>query len=161
MNGKKLILSALGLALILILAACSQNEENAQVTSQVTYESDVKGVLQQNCLTCHGSDSPSLADFKADEEKYKGLMKGPRFDNYEELVVLVNGDDAGAFMRRLDDGTNKDDGKPGNMYNNLGKTEEERQERLATLKEWVGSWNLKHSEELTQEERVAITAVEK
>ncbi|MEX2414921.1 MAG: hypothetical protein WD424_02160, partial [Paenibacillaceae bacterium] len=68
---------------------------------------------------------------------------------------------SGAFMRRLDDGTSKDDGKPGNMYNNLGQTEEERQERLATLKEWVGSWNLKKSKDLTTEERAAITAVEK
>lgn len=157
MNGKKLVLSALGLALFLILAACSQNEENAQVT----YKSDVKGILQQNCLTCHGSDAPSLAEFKTDEEKYKGLMKGPRMDNYDDLIILVNGDDSGAFMRRLDDGKNKDDGKPGNMYNNLGKTEEVRQERLATLKKWVGSWNLKKSKDLTPEERAAITAVEK
>ena len=77
------------------------------------------------------------------------------------MLVLVNGDDAGALMRRLDDGSNKDDGEPGNMYSKLGSTEEERQEKLATIKEWVGSWNLKRSDELTEEERAEITAVRK
>ncbi|MBT2571316.1 hypothetical protein [Planococcus sp. ISL-110] len=95
---------------------------------------------------------------KADPEKYIAESKGPRLDNYEDLVVLVNGDDAGAIMRRLDDGANTEDGEPGNMYSNLGSTEEERQENLDTFKEWVGSWSLKRSDELTEEERAEITA---
>ncbi|MDN3450079.1 hypothetical protein QMA09_07740 [Planococcus sp. APC 3906] len=72
---------------------------------------------------------------------------------------MVNGDDAGALMRRLDDGSSTDDGEPGNMYKNLGSIEEERQEKLATIKEWLGSWSLKSSDELTDEERAEITAV--
>ncbi|WP_416145250.1 hypothetical protein [Planococcus koreensis] len=75
------------------------------------------------------------------------------------MVILVNGDDAGALMRRLDDGSSTDDGEPGNMYKNLGSTAEERQENLATIKEWVGNWSLKRSEDLTDEERAEITAV--
>ena len=160
MNWKKIVLGSFGFALLLLLVACGQSKESDKV-AKVTYENTVKGVLSQSCLACHGSNSPSLTDFKKDEDKYKGLMKGPRFDNYAELKVLVNGDDAGAFMRRLDDGKNTKDGKPGNMYHNLGKTEEERQKTLTILKEWTGSWNLKKSKDLTPEERVAITAVEK
>lgn len=162
--------------LFLLLGACNQTDEQTDSTegsegtegtevseesAQVTYESHVEGIIKQSCISCHGGDAPSLTDFKADKEKYISQSKGPRLDNYEDLLVLVNGDDAGALMRRLDDGSNKDDGEPGNMYNMLGSTEEERQEKLATIKEWVGSWNLKRSDELTDEERAEITAVRK
>lgn len=165
MNWKRIVLVSFSVILLFVLVACGQNKEDANEDAKeveiVTYENTVKGILSQNCLSCHGSDSPSLSDFQNDKDKYKALMKGPRFDNYTELKVLVNGEDAGAFMRRLDDGTNKDDGKPGNMYNMLGSTDEERQQKLAVLKEWTGSWNLKRSKDLTAEERAAITAVEK
>jgi len=40
-------------------------------------------------------------------------------------------------MRRLDDGKNAG-GKPGNMYQFLGATEEERQKNLGLFKAWVG-----------------------
>lgn len=40
----------------------------------------------------------------------------------------------GAMMRRLDDGKGAKDGKPGNMYQHLGGTEEERQKNLALFK---------------------------
>jgi hypothetical protein len=41
-------------------------------------------------------------------------------------------------MRRLDDGKSAAGGKPGNMYQYLGTTEEERQKNLNLFKEWVG-----------------------
>jgi hypothetical protein len=41
-------------------------------------------------------------------------------------------------MRRLDDGKSAAGGKPGNMYQHLGATEEERQKNLNLLKQWVG-----------------------
>lgn len=160
MSWKKTILVSVWITSFFLLVACGQNEEAGKEVEAVTYENTVKEILQQNCLSCHGNDAPSLVEFQADKDKYKAMMKGPRFDNYNELIVLVNGEDAGAFMRRLDDGTNND-GKPGNMYNMLGETEEERQQTLATLKEWVGSWSLKRSKDLTAEERAAITAIEK
>ena len=52
--------------------------------------------------------------------------------------------DPGAFMRRLDDGSNSPDKKPGNMFKYLGETEAERQKNLTTIKAWVGvgGWNL-------------------
>ncbi|MRR36663.1 cytochrome C, partial [bacterium] len=60
--------------------------------------------------------------------------------------------DTGALMRRLDDGKNAKEGKPGNMYKHLGTTEEERQKNLALFKAWVGNWNLKKWPEVTKEE---------
>lgn len=72
-------------------------------------------IVQQRCLTCHGKDAPTLEEFDKDKESYKEKLKGPRLDSYESLVVFANGKDAGALMRRLDDGTNTKDGKPGNM----------------------------------------------
>jgi hypothetical protein len=64
-------------------------------------------------------------------------------------------------MRRLDDGKNTKDGKPGNMYNYLGNNPAERAARLDTMKKWVGSWNLKRRKELSEAELAAITAPEK
>ncbi|HSJ36810.1 MAG TPA: hypothetical protein VK945_01180 [Planococcus sp. (in: firmicutes)] len=168
MNGKKFSISIFALVLFLILGACNQADDQTddvddadggEESGEVTYVSHIEGIVEQSCISCHGGDSPTLAEFKEDSEKYIAESKGPKLDTYEDLVVLVNGDDAGAIMRRLDDGENTEDGEPGNMYVNLGSTEEERQENLDTFKEWVGNWSLKRSEELTDEERAEITAV--
>lgn len=161
MNGKKFSVSIVAFGLVLLLGACNQADEEtggSEEISQVTYESHVEEIIEQSCISCHGGDSPSLAEFKEDPDKYIAESKGPRLDNYEDLVVLVNGEDAGAIMRRLDDGTNTEDGEPGNMYINLGSTNEERQENLNIFKEWVENWSLKRSDELTDEERAEITA---
>lgn len=168
MNWKKFNAGMGALLFFLLLGACNQADEPADDTdepaggeesAEVTYESHVEGIIEQSCISCHGSDSPSLTEFQENPDEYIGQSKGPRLDNYEDLVVLVNGDDAGALMRRLDDGENTEDGEPGNMYVNLGSTEEERQENLALIKEWVGNWTLKRSDELSDEERAEITAV--
>lgn len=125
---------------------------------RVTYENTIKALVQQRCLACHGKDAPTLEEFDKDKQGYKDKMKGPRLDSYESVVVLTNGKDAGALMRRLDDGTNTKDGKPGNMYVNLGATDAERAANLKLFKVWVGSWSLKRSNELSDAERKAITA---
>jgi len=88
-------------------------------------------------------------------------MKGPRVDTYADLMTLVKGSDAGAFMRRLDDGKNTKDGKPGNMYLYLGRNDAERAEHLQTLKKWVGNWSLKRRKDLSEDELMRITAPEK
>ncbi|MBT9537978.1 MAG: hypothetical protein IVZ94_07575 [Nitrospirae bacterium] len=59
-------------------------------------------------------------------------------------------------MRRLDDGKNTKDGKPGNMYQYLGSTEEERQQNLKLFKDWVGNWTLKKRKDITKEEMEGI-----
>jgi hypothetical protein len=72
------------------------------------------------------------------------MFKGPKMDTYTDLISFVGWPDSGALMRRLDDGKSTSDGKPGNMYQNLGATEEERQKNLNLFKQWVGkdAWKL-------------------
>lgn len=127
----------------------------------VTYEKDVKKILSENCLSCHGSDAPMMAEFKKDQEKYKKAMKGPRADTYANLMVIVNGSDTGALMRRLDDGKNTKDGKPGNMYTYLGGTDAEKAKNLEVIKKWVGGWTLKRKKDISEGELKAIKALEK
>lgn len=125
------------------LAAFAVSGHSA-VAQEVTYRSHVAPLLKAQCSECHGSDSPSLAEFKVDEEKYKKTKLGPKTDTYADVMQLVSWPDTGAFMRRLDDGTNTADKKPGNMYKHLGETEVERARNLAMLKTWIGegAWNL-------------------
>lgn len=146
---------AIILAAILAISACSssgsgdsgasEDDESTTDTAEagdVTYEADVKGIIADNCLTCHGEDSSA-----------------PMHD-YESLLAYVNGEDAGLLMRALDNGDNTDDGEPGFMYEHLGETDEERDENLAVLKEWVGHWTLEKSDEWTDEDREKIKAIE-
>lgn len=114
------------------------------LAADVTYRTDVQPFIKAKCAECHGSDSPSLQEFKLDEEKYKKAKQGPRTDTYEHLLSIVVYPDPGAFMRRLDDGTNTADKKPGNMHKYLGETDAERAQALVMLKAWIGEggWNL-------------------
>ncbi|MGF1642801.1 MAG: hypothetical protein ACFCUJ_04100 [Thiotrichales bacterium] len=123
------------------------------VLPPVTYENAIKPLMEAKCLACHGAASPTIEVFDKDKNGYKAKGIGPRMDSYESLVGFVNGGDAGAIMRRLDDGKHTQDGKPGNMYENLGATEAERQLNLAKFKAWVGAWNLKKPDQLTDAER--------
>jgi len=127
----------------------------------VTYEKDIQGIIAKRCIFCHGPKSPTMEEFDRDKEGYKKKLKGPRMDTYDHLMVVVNGEDAGALMRRLDDGKNTKDGKPGNMYMRLGSTDAERAENLEIFKKWIGNWTLKRSKELGKEELEAIKAPEK
>ena len=127
----------------------------------VTYENTIRKIVADRCLGCHGAGSPSLAEFKKDQKAWEKKFKGPRMDSYETLAAFVNGSDAGAIMRRLDDGKSVASGKPGNMHVYLGSTDAERAERLELFKKWVGSWTLKRRKELTASELAAIKAPEK
>jgi hypothetical protein len=126
--------------------------------AQVTYQKDIRPIMEARCSMCHGYQSPLIDEFKKDKDKFVKQNKGPRMDSYELLLEFVKGKDAGAMMRRLDDGISKEDKKPGNMYIFLGKDEPERQKNLKTFKDWVGSWNLKRRKDLTAEEVKKITA---
>jgi mono/diheme cytochrome c family protein len=131
------------------------------VAQSVTYENTVKKIIAERCAACHISGAPSLAEFEKDKAGWTKKFKGPSLANYASVMILVKGSDAGALMRRLDDGKNTKDGKPGNMYNYLGNNPAERAARLDTMKKWVGSWNLKRRKELSEAELAAITAPEK
>jgi hypothetical protein len=114
------------------------------MAADVTYRQDIKPFIKAQCAECHAGDAPTLADFKLDEEKYKKEKLGPRSDTYENLLMIIVYPDPGAFMRRLDDGTNTSDKKPGNMYKYLGETDAERNKALTMMKAWLGdgAWNL-------------------
>lgn len=114
--------------------------------ADVTYRKDIKPLWGKQCSMCHGPGAPYLGEFKADKEKFKAMMKGPRMDTYADLIFFIGWPDSGALMRRLDDGSSQHakGGKPGNMYQYLGSTEDERKKNLAIFKSWVGEggWNL-------------------
>ncbi|MCZ7654684.1 MAG: hypothetical protein M5R42_11035 [Rhodocyclaceae bacterium] len=54
------------------------------------------------------------------------------------------------LMRRLDDGSNTQDGQPGNMYRHLGR-KEARLENLKLFKKWIGedAWTTKKTADIT------------
>jgi len=127
--------------LVLVLGACFSIASWAQ---DVTYRKHIRPLWTQKCAGCHGAESPYLGDFEENEAKFKAAFKGPRMDTYANLIYFIGWPDTGAVMRRLDDGKNTSDGKPGNMYPYLGATEEERQKNLNLFKQWVGkdAWKL-------------------
>ena len=127
----------------------------------VTYENTIKGIVTERCASCHGAAAPSLAEFNKDKKGWAKKFKGPRMDSYETLITFVNGSDAGAIMRRLDDGKSAGSGKRGNMYNYLGGSDADRAQRLELFKKWVGNWTLKRRKDLTASELAAIKAPEK
>lgn len=130
------------------------------MADEVTYRKDIRPLWQEKCAACHGADSPDLGDFQDDQKKYVAMNKGPRMDTYADLLFFIAWPDTGALMRRLDDGKNTKDGKPGNMYVNLGATEEERQKNLKLFQDWVGkgAWIHKKPEAITKEELLRIEA---
>jgi hypothetical protein len=110
----------------------------AGIAADVTYRKDIQPLWMQKCSACHGANAPYIGEFDEDKKKFEAMLKGPRMDTYADLIFFVGWPDTGALMRRLDDGKTASDGKPGNMYQNLGVTEEERQKNLGLFKEWVG-----------------------
>ena len=114
------------------------------LAADVTYRNEIRPLIKAQCAECHGEDAPTLADFLLDQEKFKKAKQGPRTNSYADLLQLVGWPDPGALMRRLDDGSNSADKKPGNMYKHLGETDAERAANFKLIKAWVGddAWNL-------------------
>ncbi|MBI5846687.1 MAG: cytochrome C [Nitrospirae bacterium] len=125
--------------------------------AEVKYTTHIKLLFEQKCEACHGSDAPEYADFKKDKEKYAGLFKGPKMTGYANLVFFTGWPDTGALMRRLDDGANTKDRKPGNMYQYLGADDAERVKNLKLFRDWVGNWVLKRWPDMTKEDLNGIT----
>lgn len=123
----KLLLASIGLILT-----------SSALADDVTYRKHIQPLWQAKCSACHGVNAPYAGDFGEDKEKYKKMQQGPRMDTYADLIFFVGWPDTGALMRRLDDGNNTKDGKPGNMYQHLGASDEERQKNFALFKAWVG-----------------------
>ncbi|MDO9080875.1 MAG: cytochrome C [Desulfuromonadales bacterium] len=127
--------------------------------AEMTWKGSIKGIVEENCLGCHGPDSaPEYPQFKEEKEAWLSKGLGMRMDTYSHLVAFVGWPNTGAMMRRLDDGQNSKDGKPGNMYQYLGADEQERQKNLAAFKGWIGNWSLKRWAETTKDELNGIKA---
>lgn len=142
-TNKKMILFLLSLLLTPITLTWAE---------EIAYRKHIKPLFESKCLGCHGPDSaPEYYSFKEDKDLCLSKGKRMRMDTYSHLIFYTAWPDTGALMRRLDDGKNTKDGKPGNMYQHLGSTEEERQQNLKLFKEWVGNWILKRWKEITKD----------
>lgn len=128
----------IGILLAAAFAAIAFMTNAALAADDVTYRKEIRPLWAQKCMPCHGQSSPYLAEFKESEKKFKAMMRGPRMDTYADLVAFVGWPDTGAVMRRLDDGKNTKNHKPGNMYQYLGANETERKKNLALFKAWIG-----------------------
>lgn len=117
----------------------------ASIAQEVSYRKNIAPLWQSKCVVCHGAQSPERADFLQDEKDFPAKAQGPRMATYERFIAFIAWPDAGALMRRLDNGKYPmAGGKPGNMYAYLESTEDERTKNLALVKAWVddGVWNL-------------------
>jgi len=120
---------------------------------EITYTGQIAPLVAAKCSACHGTDAaPEYHAFKKEKEKWLAKGQGMRMDSYSHLVFYTAWPDTGALMRRLDDGSSSKDGKPGNMYQHLGSSDEERQKNLALFKGWVGKWVVKKWPEISKEE---------
>ena len=122
MKISSIVLAVVVAGLLLSTLACKGKSSKKAENDTVTYDAHIKKLTVNLCRDCHGPKSPTLKEFKADKKAFKKKGKGPRMDTYDNLMIFVTTPDTGALMRRLDDGTNTKDGKPGNMYENLGDT---------------------------------------
>lgn len=124
---------------------------------EITYTGQIAPLVAAKCAGCHGAEAaPEYHAFKREKEKWLARGQGMRMDTYSHLVFYTAWPDSGALMRRLDDGKNGKDGKPGNMYRYLGGSEEERQKNLSLFKGWVGNWSLKRWNEISKEDMNGI-----
>lgn len=142
----KTIIAVIVVGVVLGFASFALSEE-------ITYRKHIRPLFDSKCGTCHGSEAaPEYQAFKEEPPKWTSRGKGMRMDTYSHLVFYTAWPDTGALMRRLNDGREIKDGKPGNMYQYLGATEEERQRNLKLFKDWVGHWTMKRWKEISKED---------
>lgn len=133
----------------LVLTAMAAAVTNT-FAADVTYSNQIKPIFDSRCNSCHGGESPEYKVFKQNKKKWIDDGFGPKMDSYTHLVYFTGWPDTGALMRRLDDS------KPGNMYQHLGDSEEERQKNLSIFKAWVGEWTTKRFDAISKEELAGI-----
>jgi len=142
----------IAVATLIVLATTSVQAD------EITWSGTIKAVFEKHCIACHSSSAPEYAAFKKDKDVWLKKGIGMRMETYSHLVSFVGWPNTGALMRRLDDGKNSKDGKPGNMYQHLGSEESERKANLALFKEWTGSWNLKRWADISKDELSGVMA---
>ena len=148
----KTLWSAISLIGFILLASVSSAED-------VSYRTHIKQIFDAKCLGCHGSSTPEYEQFRVEKDKWLKQGLGMRMDSFRQLTNFVVWPNTGALMRRLDDGKNTKDGKPGNMYQYLGDTEEERQKNFSVFKGWISLWTLKRLAELPKEDMLELNKI--
>jgi len=121
-------------------------------SAPVTYSEHIRPLFEEKCSSCHGEESPDHHEFERNMKKYISGDIGPRMDSYTYLVSFIVWPGTGTLMRRLDDGKGSGSGKPGNMFQHLGDTEEERQKNLNLFKFWIGNWFFANWERISKED---------
>ncbi len=150
----KSLWSTISLIGFVLLASVSSAED-------VNYRTHIKQIFDEKCLRCHGSSTPEYEQFVVEKDKWRKQDLGMRMDSFRQLTNFVVWPNTGALMRRLDDGKNTKDGKPGNMYWYLGGTEVERQKNFSVFKRWISLWTLKRLPELTKEDILELDKIRK
>jgi hypothetical protein len=121
----------------------------------VRYNADIKPIFDAKCAgSCHADGALEYEAWKKDSAKLKENMVGMKMDTFRSITDFVLWPNTGALMRRIDNGQNTKDGKPGNMFEYLGDTPEEREKNLAVFKKWVPVWSLGRLNDLTKEQIV-------
>ena len=144
--------SVISLIGVVLLASVS-------LAQDLNYRTHIKPVFDAKCMPCHGPSTPEYEQFGLEKEKWLKQGLGMKMDSFRQLANFIVWPNTGAVMRRLDDGKNTKDGKPGNMYPYLGETEEERQKNLSVFQRWVRLWTLKRLPELTKEEMLELNKI--
>lgn len=124
----------------------------AVYAGDVTWRDNVQPIFDRRCVACHDDSAPEYQRYKLEKAVWSAKGIGMRMNTYSHLVSFVGWPNSGALMRRLDDGRNTADKRPGNMYQYLGDTEEERQVNLSVFKQWVGNWNLKRWSDVVKDD---------
>ena len=145
----------MGKILIAVAAIALAGTVQAEA-AEVTWQKDIKPLFEKQCGSCHGKDSPEHDEFAKDKKGYTAKGVGMRMDTYSHLITYVGWPYTGALIRRLDDGTSREDKKPGNMYEHLGATDADRQANLSIFKAWVGNWNVKRWKDISKDELNSI-----
>ncbi|HIJ83237.1 MAG: hypothetical protein HW380_565 [Magnetococcales bacterium] len=69
----------LGAWILLGMSLATAGTVNAENRGQVSFNEDVRPVLQMRCLECHSGNGPGVTYSGLNLETYEGLMKGTRF----------------------------------------------------------------------------------
>jgi len=126
---------------------------------EVTFTKHIKPIFEKRCYSCHSGNAPYYEEWKKNAEENKKNMIGMKMDDFRSVIAYVTWPNTGSLMRRLDNGSNTKDGKPGNMYEYLGESKEEREANLKLIKDWVGYWTLKRLPDLSKDEILALDKI--
>ena len=112
------------------------------MAQDLTWRKDIGPMINAKCGGCHGANAPEYNDWMLlGDDKRKTVAS--RMSGYADFMSYVVWPATGALQRRLDDGK-AGGGKPGNMYQYLGASDDERAKNLKLVKDWLGegAWNL-------------------